>query len=165
MKDSLELIREMAREDDPVPTTRVTPAGTPDEEEGETPAFGYLRGIRDRALNVEFRRAVEGDSFSMPYSWLGPSRYHPSSGVVMLFAGAELYLVTVRGRNLNTLAGGVSLYDRGLLRHRVTWVQEATSEESRALPESACVIERIEIRLVTQEEAAIAFALDAADAG
>src|SRR5262249_19343428 len=145
------------RAGDPVPGTKGS-LPSPDEEEGETPAFGFLRGVRDRALNIEFRRAHEGDEVSFPYSWLGPTRHHPSVGIQMLFAGSELYLVTLRGRNLNTMASGISLYDRGLLRHRVTWCREATREESRTLPESACVIERIEIRGVSADEAVRVFA-------
>jgi hypothetical protein len=118
------------------------------------PSFGYLRGIRERADNIEFRREREGDSLSFPYHWLGPKRYHPSSGIVLLFVGSELYLVTLRGRNLNRLGeAGVSLYERGILRHRVTWVREVKREESEALPKEECVVERIAIRAVTADEA------------
>jgi hypothetical protein len=161
MKDSLELIREMTRTADPVPDSRVTTVVA--EEEEETPAFGFLRGIRDRAVNIEFRRDSEGDQFSFPYGWLGPTRHHPSVGIQMLFAGSELYLVTVRGRNLNAVVSGLTLYDRGILRHRVTWVREAAREESRALPDAACVIERITIRVVTPQDAAKAFGIDASE--
>jgi hypothetical protein len=161
VKDSLELIREMGRSGDAVPGTRVTPAPPVDEEECETAAFGYLRGVRDRALNVEFRRAAEGDTVSFPYGWLGPTRYHPSEGIQLLFAGSELYLVSLHGRHLNGAAG---LYGH-LLRHRVTWCREAGPGESRTLPEAACVVERIEIRAVTADGAVRAFALAGGDEG
>jgi hypothetical protein len=159
MNDSLDLFRRLgaARPADPIPGGKGAPAAA-DEEEGATPAFGFLRGVRDRALNIEFRRAVEGDEVSFPYGWLGPTRHHPSIGIQLLFAGSELYLVSLRGRNLNSSAEGVSLYDRGILRHRVTWCRETPREESRVLPESACVIERIEIRAVSAEEALRVFA-------
>ena len=165
MSDSLDVFRRLgaSRPGDPAPGARGAPSPPPsDEEEEQTATFGYFRGLHDRALNVAFRRAVEGDEMSFPYGWLGPTRHHPSVGIQLLFAGSELYLVTLRGRNLNSMASGVSLFDRGLLRHRVTWCREATKEESRTLPESACVIERIEIRVVSPEEAAQAFALTAA---
>jgi hypothetical protein len=166
MNDSIEAFRRMAaaKPADPIPGTKVAVL-PPDEEEGETSAFGFLRGIRDRALNVEFRRAEEGDEVSFPYGWLGPTRYHPSVGIQMLFAGSELFLVTLRGRNLNADLTGANLYP-WLLRHRVTWCRELTQEESRTLPDTACVIERIEIQVVSSEEAARSFALsdESADA-
>ena len=161
MNDSIELFRRLgtARPGDPAPDTRVETVPLVSDEEEATAAFGYLRGIRERALNVEFRRAAEGDEVSFPYGWLGPTRHHPSVGIQLLFAGSELYLVTLRGRNLNAPVSDVSLYERGLLRQRVTWCREATREESRTLPESACVIERIEIRVVSAAEANRVFSL------
>ena len=161
MSASIDLLRKLgaARPAESVPDAKVTPAlPHADEEECETPAYGYLRGIRDRALNIEFRRTTKGDELSFPYAWLGPTRHHPSIGVQLLFAGAESYLVTLWGRNLRSVEGGMSLYDRGILRHRVTWVREATPEESRRLGDSICIVERIEVRVVTEEEAARVFA-------
>jgi hypothetical protein len=166
MKDKAELMRQLegARPGDSAPGTKVVPiAPQSDDEECETPSFGFLRGIRDRALNIEFRRSKEGDEVSFPYCWLGLTRYHPSVGIQILFTGSELYLVTLRGRNLNSCMSGVSLYDRGLLRHRVTWVREASRDESRLLPESTCIIERIEIQRVSEEEAASVFTLTVAE--
>ena len=114
--------------------------------------FGCLRGIRDRALNLELRRLKEGDSVAFPYSWLGPSRFDPSIGVLMLFVGAETYGVRIRGRNLNSLLDeGFCLYDRGILRHRVTFVREMSKEESRSAGDGECVVERIEIEPVQSE--------------
>lgn len=161
MSDSLEMLRRLGKAlpDDTAPGTKVVPISPPaDEEECETPSFGFLRGVRERALNIEFRRTSEADEVSFPYAWLGPTRHCPSVGIQMLFAGSELYLVILRGRNLNTVFKGMSLYDRGLLRQRVTWVREATRDESRLLAESTCVVEKVEIQVVTEEEAAKAFA-------
>jgi hypothetical protein len=153
--ESLEALRKLSepRPGKGTPGTDVA-LGESDEEEGQTAAFGFLRGIRDRALNIEFRRSAEGDAVSFPYSWLGPTRHHPSIGIQLLFAGSELYLVMLRGRNLNAVVSGVSLYDRGILRHRVTWVRVSSSVESRTLPESACVVEQIELRVISSEDAA-----------
>jgi hypothetical protein len=161
MKDNLEFLRQMStgRPGDAAPGTKVMPISpATDEEECETTSFGYLRGVQDRALNIEFRRTVDGDEVSFPYALLAVSRHNPSLGIQMLFTGPELYLVILRGRNLNTVFKGMSLYDRGLLRQRVTFVREATREESRLLPETTCVVEKIEIQVVTEEEAAKAFA-------
>jgi hypothetical protein len=116
--------------------------------------------VRERSPSIEFRRVREGDSFSFPYSWLGPCRHHPSTGITLLFVGSELYLVTLRGRNLNKLTeSGVSLYERGLVRHRITWVREVKAEQSRALPREECVVERISVKAVTAEEAARALGM------
>jgi hypothetical protein len=78
----------------------------------------------------------------------------------MLFAGSELYLVRLCGRNLNKLLdNGISLYERGLLRHRVTWVREADRHESQSLPREECLVERIEVKAVTPDEAAQALGM------
>jgi hypothetical protein len=153
MNETLELLRR-----------NNTPAKPSIEEDDEAvcPAFGFLRGVRDRALNIEFRREREGDCFSFPYSWLGPSRFHPSVGMVLLFSGSELYLVTIQGRNLNTLGEtGLSLYERGILRHRVTYVREIAKADSKALPEGECVVDHIEIKVVDADNAARALQMEA----
>ncbi len=118
------------------------------EDEASTACFGYLRGVRDRALEIEFRRSVEGDSISFPYSWLGPTRYHPSIGIQLLFVGPETYLVTIRGRNLNQVTDGVSLYERGILRHRVTWVGESQRQIPVRMEEIYSIIDRVELTTV-----------------
>jgi hypothetical protein len=153
MSDNLEMFRALSR-GKPAEAKGHTPADAPDEDEAACSAFGYLRGERDRALNLELRRQEEGDSMTFPYSWMGPCRYHPSRGILLLFAGSELYLVTIRGRNLNRLREkGVNLFERGILRHRVTWIREMSGEESQDIPREECVVERIECRAVTPEEA------------
>lgn len=166
MSDSLESIRQtslqrFARIPPAPPAKGQVHLPVPEEDdEVACAAFGYLRGIRERAVNIEFRRSREGDSVSFPYSWLGPSRQHPSSGVVLLFVGSELYLVTLRGRNLNRVTTDkISLYESGILRQRVTWVREVRREESEGLPREECVVERIEVRAVTPEEAARALGM------
>ncbi len=129
-----------------------------DDDEACCASFGYLRGVRERALELEFRRNDPGDSFTFPYTWLGPTRHHPSTGIQLLFVGPDLFLVTLRGRNLNrTGEGGVSLYERGLLRHRITWVRDVPREESKGLDPAEAVIERIEIATISPEQAAKAF--------
>ena len=45
-----------------------------DQEEAKCHAFGYLRGIQDRALAVRFIFR-NGDSVCLPYAWLGPWEY------------------------------------------------------------------------------------------
>ena len=76
--------------------------GKPDQAgEGETiddlGAFGWLRGIRDRAIFIEFRRK-DGSIIAYPYHWLGPAEFNPSEGITLKFGVAT---VKITGRNLN----------------------------------------------------------------
>lgn len=68
--------------------------------EASCAAFGYLRGIRDHASAVEFRFR-DGNSMWFPYSWLGTWKYNPSEGLLLKFSGDLVYLVLVRGSNLD----------------------------------------------------------------
>ncbi len=71
-----------------------------EEAEASCAAFGYLRGIRDQAAAVEFRFR-DGNSTWFPYGWLGPWRYNPSEGLLLKFSGDLVYLVLIRGSNLD----------------------------------------------------------------
>src|SRR5437588_11275666 len=70
------------------------------EEEVSCGAFGYLRGIRDVPGSVEFRFRT-GESVWFAYSLLGMWRYNPSEGLLLKFAGEMVYLVLIRGYNLD----------------------------------------------------------------
>ena len=159
MSDTVDLTRPRPAWQNPTGLVRAATAPAEDEED-EVPSFGFLRSTSGRALHLEFRRRSAGDSFSLPYSWLGPSRYHPSEGIVLVFAAGDLFLVTLRGRNLNRLTDrGVSLYDRGVLRHRVTWIREASTDESQSGRDGECVVDRIDLAPATPEEVARAMGL------
>ena len=153
MNDSRELYRKLGLPPAVgVPMAEVVP---PDSEgEGEGRCFGFLRGVRDRAINLEFMRNKGNEAVSFPYSWLGPSRYHPSLGVLLLFVSGDMFGVHIRGRNLNAMLDeGMSLYERGILRHRVTFIRELTEKECRAAGERECVVERIDIIPLSAEQA------------
>lgn len=112
-------------------------------DEEECLAFGYLRGIRDQASSIEFRFA-NNNRQAYPYSWLGPAQYNPSAGILLKFVGDLVYLVLIEGTNLNLLVNGaVSLYDRGILRRRITWVREMTRQEVVKAGESEVTVEHI----------------------
>lgn len=114
-------------------------------EEDECSAFGYLRGLHDRALSLEFRFA-NGDRQAFPYSWMGPLKYNPSAGLLLKFVGDLVYVVLIEGSNLNVLVNGaISLYDRGILRHRVTWVREMTRQQLERAGEGEVSVERVRI--------------------
>ena len=141
MSDTLELIR--SRSNPARPSTEVVVADEAGSDEDSCPAFGFLRGIRDRALSIEFRFA-NGNSQAFPYSWLGPMNYNPSAGLLLKFVGDMIYLVLIEGSNLNALVGGaVSLYDRGVQRHRVSWVREMTPQQAELAQPGDVVIDRI----------------------
>lgn len=119
----------------------VTAAPTTDEDDCR--AFGYLRGIGDRASSLELRFA-NGNREAFPYSWLGPAKYNPSTGILLKFVGDLVYLVLIEGTNLNTLMNNViSLYDRGILRHRITWLREMTRQELENASEGEATVEHI----------------------
>lgn len=121
--------------------------------EGSCPAFGYLRGIKDRADAVEFR-FLNGNSIWFPYAWLGTWRFNPSDGLLIKFSGDLVYLVLIRGSNLDRPLneGGINLMRAGLQRHRIIWVREMTKDEIKEIGESGPTIDRIEIEEFTSND-------------
>jgi hypothetical protein len=119
-----------------------------DTEGGEAGcrAFGYLRGIRDQSAAVEFRFR-NGNSMWFPYSWMGTWQYNPSDGLLMKFSGDLVYLVLIRGSNLDRplKEGAVTLTHAGFQRHRLLWLREMTEEEIRQVGETEPTIDSIEI--------------------
>jgi hypothetical protein len=117
-----------------------------DDTEASCKAFGYLRGIRDQATSVEFR-FKDGNSTFFPYSWMGTWKYNPSEGLLLKFSGDLVYLVLIRGSNLDRplSEGTINLTHAGLQRHRVLFVREMTEEEIRQVGETGPTIDSIEI--------------------
>jgi hypothetical protein len=110
------------------------------------PAFGYLRGLNQRALAVEFRLRT-GNSDWLPYSLLCGWRHDPSAGILLKFAGGDVVtLVLIRGSNLDMVVAGkeINLTDRGFQRHRITFVREMDEAELRQAGEGPS-IDQIEI--------------------
>jgi hypothetical protein len=122
------------------------PAIESDAEETEVScrAFGYLRGIRDLPGAVEFR-FKDGNSCWFPYGWLGPWKYNPSEGLLLKFSGDLVYLVLIRGSNLDKPLneGAINLTTGGLQRHRVVWISEMTEDDIRQVGESGPTIDSI----------------------
>jgi hypothetical protein len=127
--------------------------GQEEGEEESCAAFGFLRGLRDCAPMVEFRFR-DGNTESYPYQWLGPVRFNPSVGLLLKFTGDVVTLVLIRGSNLDTVVKdrGVNLIDRGLLRHRVTWVREMDEDEVRKTGKGEPTIDRIEVEEFESQE-------------
>lgn len=103
-------------------------------------AFGWLRGVRDRAIFIEFR-SKDGGITAYPYHWLGPAEFNPSTGITLKFGTAT---VKIAGRNLNAqIRPNVRLFS-GIVRQRVTWIQEADQAAIMTAGKGALVIEAIE---------------------
>jgi hypothetical protein len=117
-----------------------------DGGEDSCPAFGYLRGIHDRAHAIEFR-FHNGNSTWFPYNWLGNWKFDPSEGLLLKFSGDLVYLVLIRGTNLDRpLAdGSVDLIRAGLQRHRVLWIREMSEADAKSVDQNGPVIDSIEI--------------------
>jgi hypothetical protein len=117
----------------------------PERGVGSCKAFGYhlapehLSGVELRFLN--------GDSLWFPYSWLGTCRHTPSEGVLLKFNGDLVYLVLIRGSNLDRGIDGksIDLIHAGLQRHHVLWLREMTPAEIREVGETGPTIDKIEV--------------------
>jgi hypothetical protein len=115
-------------------------------EEVSCGAFGYLRGIRDRAAGLELRFR-DGNTVWFPYGWMGPCRYDPSQGLLLKFSGDLVYLVLIRGSNLDLPLndGHMNLTAGGLQRHRVVWIREMPKEDIKNVGETGPTIDSIEV--------------------
>jgi hypothetical protein len=121
-------------------------------EEASCPAFGYLRGSRERALAVEFRFR-DGNNEGFAYSHFASWRYNPSTGLLLKFTGDVTTLVLIRGSNLDALVNeSVNLTDRGLQRHRITWVREMDEGELRRVGDRGPTIDRMEVAEFESQE-------------
>jgi hypothetical protein len=117
-----------------------------DGEEQACRAFGYLRGLQDRALAVRFCFR-DGNSVCLPYAWLGPWEHNPSAGLLLKFSGDVVMLVLILGSNLDAVVGdaAVNLTDRGLQRQRIVWVREMDEDELRRAKEGEPTVDRIAV--------------------
>ena len=129
-----------------LPTRTSQKDGDGEGTEASCAAFGYLRGIRDEGASVEFRFR-DGNSAWFPYGWLGPWRYNPSEGLLLKFSGDLVYLVLVRGSNLDKPLndGAINLTTGGLQRRRVLWVREMSEVEIRQVGDTGPTIDSIQI--------------------
>lgn len=128
------------------------PGGVPakdmelDQGEASCGAFGYLRGIRDHASALELRFR-DGNSMWFPYAWLGTWRFNPSEGLLLKFSGDLVYLVLIKGSNLDKPLNDavINLTHAGLQRHRVLWLREMSEDDIRKTGETGPTIDSIEV--------------------
>lgn len=124
----------------------VGPERDDDSADESCAAFGYLRGIREKADSLEMRFR-NGNSAWLPYHWLGNWKYNPSNGLMLKFSGDVVYLVLVSGSNLDRplLDSTTNLTRSGLQRRRIAWMREMTEEEIRKIGESGPTIDSIQV--------------------
>jgi hypothetical protein len=71
--------------------------------------------------------------------------------VLCKFVGDLVYYVLIEGSNLNSMMKrSVSLFSRGLLHHRITWIQESTAQERSG--EGETTIDRIRVHSCRADE-------------
>ena len=78
---------------------------------------------------------------------MGTWKYNPSEGLLLMFTGDIVYLVLIRGSNLDKPLneGAINLTHAGLQRHRVFWVRELNEVEIRQVGETGPTIDSIEV--------------------
>jgi hypothetical protein len=121
--------------------TRAPGAGGDDGDGTEDVAesFGWLRGIRDRAVMLELRKKT-GAILAVGYGWIEKVEFDPTEGITFQHCGVK---VRIKGRNLNAeVRQSVRLFE-GIVRHRVSWLQEADRADRIGAPSSNVVIEEI----------------------
>ncbi len=125
-----------------------------DGGEGACAAFGYLRGIRERAAAMEIR-FLNGNRTWFPYTWLGNWQFNPSEGLLLKFTGDIVYLVLIRGSNLDQpLAdSNTNLTSSGLQRHRIIWMREMNENEIKQVGETGPTIDSIEVAEFESQDA------------
>jgi hypothetical protein len=108
-------------------------------------AFGYQRQPEHLSA-IEFR-FLTGDSMWFPYNSMGACRHIPSEGLLLKFSGDLIYLVLIRGSNLDRGIDGkaTDLIHAGLQRHHVLWLREMTPAEIREVGETGPTIDSIQV--------------------
>jgi hypothetical protein len=105
-------------------------------------AFGWLRGVQDRAIMLEIRHK-DGSITARGYSWLQGAEFDPSIGITLNFSGEK---ITIAGRNLNSQARPNVRLFAGIVRHRVPWIQEADGAAVLEATKDAVVIEQVKAK-------------------
>ena len=101
-------------------TRKPDDSGEATEADDDLGSFGWLRGMRERAVMLELRDK-DGNITAIGYAYIEKMEFDPSAGITLHALGK---VIKIQGRNLNTeVRSNVRLF-QGLTRHRVPWVQE-----------------------------------------
>ncbi len=108
--------------------------------EDDLGCFGWLRGVRDRAIMLELRKK-DGHALAIGYSWIERVELVPDEGITLHLPGRT---VRIRGSRMNAeIRPTVRLFD-GIIRHRVPWIREADRAELMQSGDGEVAVERIE---------------------
>lgn len=105
----------------------------------EDGSFGWLRGMRERSVSLELRRRT-GNILAVGYGYLERAEFDPSEGITLSVGGLK---VRIKGRNLNAEIRPMVRLFQGIVRHRVSWIQEAGNPELMHSDDRATVVESI----------------------
>jgi hypothetical protein len=78
---------------------------------------------------------------------MGTWRYNPSEGLLLKFSGDLVYLVLIRGSNLDKPLndGAINLTTGGLQRHRIVWIREMAEADIKQVGDTGPTIDSIEM--------------------
>lgn len=117
-----------------------SPLAEPETLEADMGCFGWLRGVRDRALMLELRKK-DGHILAVGYGWIERVEFEPESGITLHVPGRK---ILIKGSGLNSEARPtIRLFD-GIIRHRVPWICEADRAETVQPTCQAIIVERIQ---------------------
>jgi len=103
-------------------------------------AFGWLRGLRDRAIMLELRKK-DGTVVAIAYSFIDRVEFDPSEGITIR---CGLEKIRIKGRGLNAeIRPEVRLF-QGITRQRVPWIQEADASSLIRADKNSVIVESIE---------------------
>lgn len=112
-----------------------------DEEENveNFEAFGWLRGVKDRAIMLQLRKRT-GYVLALPYAWIEFVEFDPSVGIVIACGS---YRVEIRGHNLDSQVERHRSLFAGITGQRVPWVKESARRDIIQNPAAASVNELV----------------------
>lgn len=121
------------------PRTGEGSAEVEDDLSDDLISFGWLRGIRDQAIMLQVRYR-NGTIEAFPYALLSFAQFKRSEGIWLCFGKQT---IRIAGRNLDAeCRPNLRLFD-GIMRRRVTWIQEADEPTAMNAPKGALVIEEV----------------------
>ncbi len=127
------------------PQGRAEPEAALIDEQGEDfGCFGYLRGVKERAVMLELHKKT-GNIRAIPYAWIESIDYDPSDGLTLR---CSVSLIRIKGRNLHHIGptadtSAVSLFG-ALCRQRVPWIRESGKPEVVGADVAITLIDQID---------------------
>ncbi len=113
-----------------------------DQELEDLQSFGWLRGVRDRAIMLELRHR-NGNITCYGYAWLEKAEFDPSEGITLYFGGKTVRII---GQHLNSMVrDNISLF-AGIVRHKVPWIRESEFGDAASGPNNATIIDDIQVK-------------------